>query len=672
VPAAKLHEFRKEQARLEGTSGNPRRKLRSLRSNLSDPSPFNQLVLLDKSEDEGVISCSSDEDDEPEVLAFLEAKPLCIGSGVVVGAEAVIAHAKRLGKTIGATESVIISTMGPAEKTLVNQPAPSTPQRLPVSRELVRNYSDPKNPDPRRPKRSAPSKYAAPIADEVASEGKLRDEEPESSQTHLESLLESFGVPSWGRTRLLPLVKRWGHARVSQVLGLWTFLGDGRTKPVSVPNMHVWGPSGSGKTSILFDFLDTLEIQSIWINCACFTFAGELQALIVELLRRTAVEASRRSGAPELPKELRRRTPHGRQLRALDKIDLAIRPPLDYLLESGYLTKSASTPVKIVVVLDNAQELPRLGPGMADVLTSLPEVLQQGNQLAVCTVSRLPLSCHGLINPARDPASVIFEAYTRDEASIILSKELAKNKDQHCLAEKISTGLIQFAVPHLGLGLHDLLSVGQELLRDADVARTLETKHSKAQLHARVEQAVECRLGLGNVSGFLRPSEQVSKQDMAEHEASKVAAKVAMQRLTNAEKRLVLSSYLASRIDKEDDVQFFLPGRAKRNKRSTGVNRRSRLEDAQPSFTRPPRPVPLARVLAIYHKLANAGKGDTSNLIGASLFGHIARLREFGYIRLDRAGQENDTRVLCRVELPLVFACARELDVQLTEYLHEH
>merc|ERR1719401_2747550 len=103
-------------------------------------------------------------------------------------------------------------------------------------------------------------------------------------------------------------------------MGLWTLLGDGGTKPASVPNMQIWGPPATGKTSILFDFLDTLSIHSIWLNCASFVLAGELQAQLVELLRKTAIEAAGTNGAPELPKELRQRLSSGRQLRALDKL----------------------------------------------------------------------------------------------------------------------------------------------------------------------------------------------------------------------------------------------------------------------------------------------------------------------------------------------------------------
>lgn len=111
-------------------------------------------------------------------------------------------------------------------------------------------------------------------------------------------------------------------------------------------------------------------------------------------------------------------------------------------------------------------------------------------------------------------------------------------------------------------------------------------------------------------------------------------------------------------------MKFLLAG--PRNKRRKVAARRPRKEDYIPILCRPPKPTPLARLLAIYHVLAGQ-----SHLVNPPLLEHLASLKELGLLRFvgDRVGLEQDIQVVSRVELQLARACADELSIDLAEYL---
>lgn len=91
--------------------------------------------------------------------------------------------------------------------------------------------------------------------------------------------------------------------------------------------------------------------------------------------------------------------------------------------------------------------------------------------------------------------------------------------------------------------------------------------------------------------------------------------------------------------------------------------------EAAPVYTRAPRPTSLSRLLAIYHRLARRPQ-----LLGPPMFEHLNSLREAGLIRFQaaRACLDQDVKVTCRAQLPLVRAIASELNISLAEYLTQY
>lgn len=586
---------------------------------------------------------ASDGEYDPMAQGMLDlSRPLRFGSGAVVGAEVVAAHAR--GRPMSSEE--IAETAAPVT------PAPGTALLRAQKRGVSHCASDASYPEQKVTKRVRMQEEQATTIIESTSEVGTR--------------FEHFGVPQGGRARLVPILDRWGDSRTDQILWLWTFLGDGSTKPVSTPSLHLWGLPGTGKTAILFDFLDTLGIRTVWLDCSLFFGIGELFAGMVELLRKTALEVVSGEGAPELPGPLQHRMPAGRQLRALDKVEAAMRPILDYLSACGHR--------KCVVVLDQAQELARLGPQAAELVMALPEVLQVGARLTIVTVGRLPLSSIDLTSSARDPPTVTFQPYTEAQAEVVLLRALRADAPPALalhLGTIVGTGLLKFAAPHLGRGIHDLLDVGQELLADEDLRLTASIAGAGGAfldtLQGQVEEAVESRLGLGGLRGLCEGMAHGGGGGLGDSvsplNAALVAASITLQHMTEAEKRLVLSAYLASRIHKDDDIQLFMPQGTRRRLRRRGNGSRRQKED-QPLLARAPRPAQLVRVIAIYHVLARQPQ-----LLGHRLFEHLARLRESGLIRLEGACKEHEARVLCLAELPLARAIAGQLNIDLAEYL---
>eukprot|EP00928_Gymnodinium_smaydae_P008996 TRINITY_DN13321_c0_g1_i1.p1 TRINITY_DN13321_c0_g1~~TRINITY_DN13321_c0_g1_i1.p1 ORF type:complete len:772 (-),score=174.41 TRINITY_DN13321_c0_g1_i1:145-2460(-) len=678
VPEKKLNDFRKEWIRrASGVEPKPRgpRPRHSAGAHASEVGGV--IEIRDDEEDDGLSHCSFDSfDDEalPAASGLLAGaggspalQPRSFGRGVIAGAEAVAAHFDfwRREETDG----------GVAESA-----APGTPPAQ-SGRRVRRLESDPNLPELPAPKRLRKVNAATAPEVKVATEASAANAASAASVVpELEcGSFETFGVPENGRRRLMPLMERWGPARRGQILGLWTFLGDGATRPVCTPTLQLWGPRGSGKSAILSDYLDSLSIRSVWLDCACFVAIGELQARLAELLRRLAVTSPEKSGdagtsgatpaavegSAEVPEALRRGMPMGRQLRGVDRMENTMGASLDHL------ASCTEGHAQVVVVLDNAQELLRLGTHAAELL-ALPEVLQHGSHLSVVAVSPRPLSDLGLLSAHRDPAAVAFAAYSDSEAGDILMKVLGRvpsdPKLQSHLHAIVSHGLLKFALPSLGRDLRDLLSVGTEVLLDRSGRLREVAAHAGGstsafmdELQRRVQKAIEARVGMGGAEG-------VCEQTDIEGAARGAAAAVAARQLTKAEKRLILAAYLAAYVQKEDDLQLFLPEsqrrKARRNAGATAARRRQ--DDDQPSFTRAPRPAPLARMLAIYHRLARQ-----PHLLGNQLFETLSRLRAAGLLLLDRTGGQggDDARVICRVDLPLVKVCAGELDVNLAEYL---
>jgi len=505
-------------------------------------------------------------------------------------------------------------------------------------------------------------------------------------------------MPQDTRERIAPLLHRWGKARAEQILHLWTFLGDGASRPVSASTLQVWGPPGTGKSAVVSDYLSTLGIRHIRLNAATFTSLSELNARLAELLRRATVKAVG-SDIGELPigqqLSLQRSMPVSQTVRSLDKLEAFVRVPLQTLSRtslnetdapSGLLPASdcnpADGPVKVVVVIDQAQELPRLGAGAIELLVNLPEVLQWGNELAVVAVGRLRLSSLGL-HPNREPPSVAFQAYTEEEAQDALSKVLAQEfpsiqDDQgqsgaqvivRLEPGEVCRGLMKFAWPHLARNLQQLLSVGRQLLREG-VPDGEAGGSCGADFQKRVFKAVQQRLGVCDLSGLLKSTDN-SKQYIDKTgegmDTASVSALVMLRQMTKAEMRLILAAYLAGYVEKEDDVQLFMPG-AKRKARRKPTTKQQQAE-AQPVYSRPARPTSLSRLLAVYHRLARRPQ-----LLGPPLFEHLAGLKEAGLLRFpaERACLDHDVKVTCRAQLPLVRAIAGELNIDLAEYLTKY
>lgn len=497
----------------------------------------------------------------------------------------------------------------------------------------------------------------------------------ESIVQEFSSDFDCHAMPAETRRLLAPLIHRWGNARVKQILGLWTFLGDNGPRRVCASTLQVWGPAGTGKSAIVTDYLRSMGIRHVRLNCASFTSAGELNARFMELVRRSAVGAAG-SQIGELPSSLQRNMPVGQEVRSLDKLETMSRLPLQTLSRSGdadgLLPPSdiSEAPVKIVIVIDNAQELPRLGSGAVEFLSNLPEVLQWGNQLSVVIIGRLRLGSLG-VNAFREPPAVAFTAYSEAEAEAALNKVLIPEEqarrgsevssDSGLATADVCKGLIKFACPHLGRNLQQLLTIGRQLLRDG-LPKDAAGGWSGAAFQQCVMRAVQRRQGICDLSKLLRRGEAVEGMDTAS-----VSALVTLRQMTRAEMRLILAAYLAGYVEKEDDILLFMPEVRRKAKRKM-CTKQSQAE-AAPVYTRAPRPTSLSRLLAIYHRLARRPQ-----LLGPPMFEHLNSLREAGLIRFQaaRACLDQDVKVTCRAQLPLVRAIASELNISLAEYLTQY
>mmetsp|Transcript_68903 Transcript_68903/g.121788 ORF Transcript_68903/g.121788 Transcript_68903/m.121788 type:complete len:515 (+) Transcript_68903:95-1639(+) len=508
---------------------------------------------------------------------------------------------------------------------------PLTPSR--PKRQLHTELSDPKLPDP---------------AKRRLSEQPLKQDADTPSYL---ALLDEQKVPKDSQQRLLPLMQRWGPARAEQVLSLWAMLGDGlRSSSLErryETSLQVWGAPGTGKTEIVSGYLKSLDIRHVWLNCFCISSQAELHGRIAKLLSREALLKAASSGLASS-----QAAPVCQNLRPMDRLQAALREPLDTLERAGC--------DKVVVVLDHIEELSRrLGTSALELLLGLPEVLHRGEMLSILTIGRVPLQGLGLLDN-REPPEVEFQQYSLDEVEKLLMRILPQRPglaevNRTALEYVVSSGILKFAVPYLGRDLLRLLEVGVDVLGTAGQGGIL----GAAKLKQLVEEAAARQTGFLHSHKVLDASEDFGAQT-----APVVAASTA-KRLTKAEMRLILAAYLASRVDKQDDRQLFLPD-SQRRRRRVMVTKTRKKEDQFPASVHAPRAVPLTRVLAIYHRLARK-----SLLIGSQLFERISSLREAGLLRggersfkLDR-----ELKVICRAELYLARACAKELKVDLAEYL---
>lgn len=484
-------------------------------------------------------------------------------------------------------------------------------------------------------------------------------------------LLQDLGLPAKSQDLLQPLLQRWSRARLPELLGLHTALGDGPGGQMGIlrerfeTTLQVWGPSGTGKTKVVSNYLDVLDIPHIWIDGFCIASQAELHGRVAKLMSRLADQKA--TGVAQLMSRLAEL--HGRvaklvstapdvsrrQLRSLDRFEAALQGSLDSLERSGV--------EKVVIVIDHIEELPRrLGQGALERLLSWPEVLCKGNLLSLLTIGRVPLQpCVGLLD-SRAPPEVVFRPYSDRELEELLLRLLPATPQlagigRRSLEAVVYGGLLKFAVPFLGHNLDSLLSVG----RDVIVAIGNKAPPSSDGLQKLVGEALKRRTGLLHVGSGLG-----SAEDRDARSTHAVAA-VNVKSMTKAEMRLGLAVYLGSHLDKMDDRQLFLPEGERRRRRRQPVTKHRR-DDGVPVHAKAPRTVPLSRLLAIYHRLARQPQ-----VLGTNLFDTLASLRESGFVRLLGESKscklDREVKIACQTELPMAVAWAKELKVDLAEYL---
>jgi hypothetical protein len=429
---------------------------------------------------------------------------------------------------------------------------------------------------------------------------------------------------------------------------------------------EAFGPAGTGKTAIVRDYLEAMRVQHVRINCGSLVSLGELYSTIAEELWLLAGDATEMDDAPL------QQDPPVPQLRGVDRLERAVQRPLELLARKSASEDGGVLARRVVVVLDNAQELPRLDPGIVELLPRLPEVLSSGGQLAVMTVGRLPLSSLGTLDD-REPHAVLFGPYAMREVEAILLRELGKKQMEGGdsapkgidLGTMVSTGLMKFAAPYVGHNLRVLLSIGEDLLRSPlEVSEARTTSSSFTALQGRIEQCLRLQTNLCDLSGFLAPR--------ADTDSADAALKATLRGMTNAEKRMLVAAYISSYTDKVDDEKLFL-AECRKKKQRRGTGRKRKQDDGRPFYAHAPRPVPLMRFLAINHRLTRLAGSREAHSLGTATFEHLTSLRESQLLRLSgdrKAGADTrDPKVLCCADLPLVKACALDLNIDLAEYL---
>ncbi|CAE7253344.1 unnamed protein product, partial [Symbiodinium sp. CCMP2456] len=142
-------------------------------------------------------------------------------------------------------------------------------------------------------------------------------------------------------------------------------------------------------------------------------------------------------------------------------------------------------------------------------------------------------------------------------------------------------------------------------------------------------------------------------------------ADAVVQRMTKAEKQVLLATYLGSYVNNKDDRRLFL-GLASRRKVTV---RKKKEDDDIPCWEKAPKSVSLMRLVAIYHKLALA---RTSLLLGNHFWLTLVSLKEAGFVRIrnERGFRiDRDIKVDSLASLYIARACAMSLEIDLAEYL---
>jgi len=224
---------------------------------------------------------------------------------------------------------------------------------------------------------------------------------------------------------------------------------------------------------------------------------------------------------------------------------------------------------------------------------------------------------------------------------------------------------MKFAAPYVGHNLRVLLSIGEDLLRSPiEVSEVRTTSSSFTALQGRIEQCLRLQTNLCNLSGFLAPR--------ADTDSADAALKATLRGMTNAEKRMLVAAYISSYTDKVDDEKLFL-AECRKKKQRRGAGRKRKRDDGRPFYAHAPRPVPLMRFLAINHRLTRLAGSREAHSLGTATFEHLTSLRESQLLRLSgdrKAGADTrDPKVLFCADLPLVKACALDLNIDLAEYL---
>mmetsp|Transcript_10468 Transcript_10468/g.23055 ORF Transcript_10468/g.23055 Transcript_10468/m.23055 type:complete len:582 (+) Transcript_10468:78-1823(+) len=557
---------------------------------------------------------------------------------------------------------------------------PGTPPKRRMTRALEREISAPKEPvllrgakgksasvvikeEPKRAEEHSvvevPAK-PAPLPEKQYAKGSPQEE------AYYAAMLDKHGVPESSessRPMLLNQLRRWGVARSGQVMKLYDYLGDGQSQGIALHELQVWGPPGVGKTAVLDGYLSATGLRNIVLNPGCFVSFGEFLARMIEELRRCVVAT-----VPGCNQDLLQPLAY-RQVRVVDRMEAALKPILQQLAEASSNNELDPTN-KVVIVIDNAHELPNLHSNALETLLKLDQVLQLPcmEHLVFVFVSQLPLRQLGIYG-SREPLDVSFQVYSRSEAEKALTNALqSKLEDQNTLVELIpseeelrsivNNGVMEFAAPHLGHNLEDLIRIGEGLLLKPEVVGS-----SAAVLQKEVAHLVHRRHCLPSLAKLLNENEVSVSPEVD-------AIQLSMRSLTKVQKRLLLAAYLGSHIDLSEDVQLFLPGgkgrRYRKKKQQQDKRKVAKGPQEESPFLKEPQPVVLPRLLSIYHRIANCSQ----HLLSTGLLERLMTLRDMALIRFEKQiNLERDAKVVCCADLPLARACAEELNVDLAEYL---
>jgi hypothetical protein len=318
----------------------------------------------------------------------------------------------------------------------------------------------------------------------------------------------------------------------------WDLPSDGSIASPTRSALQVWGLSASGKTWDLRKYLRTVGISDAWLDCASFTAIEDFHAKIAAALRHGTFGEMRPAVSGDL--HLERPLPICQRLHPI--VDAVRGTPLErpngrsspcatrrpIFSESRFLF-----PLKVLVVLDQAEALARLGHCESDVLIALTKVLTQDSVLAVLVISQSPLSRLGL-SPAKESPLLGFLPCTKAQVKEALLAALAFGLGNcPCLDGSLTSLcdlIMKFAAPHLRYHLGHLVSIGNQLLHEG-------AYHGGAPgvVRLRIQRAVVRRLSLGDDDQVLDYGKFFPKTQV---DARGLANTAVMCLMTEAEKKL--------------------------------------------------------------------------------------------------------------------------------------